>query len=120
PERAEPEAMKVNGLDMTKLKRSTHPDRIRDDFQSWWDKLDLPFGRNIIPLTHNAGYDTAFLKVFFGAEHYQKLFHFHDRDSLHTALDVNERCHRRGKERMFPRVGLTWLADVLGVDNPKP
>lgn len=118
PERFEPEAMKTNRLAMDELKTASEKHEIIESLQRWWDALGLPLGRTIVPLAHNASFELMYLRKLLGDSHYHKLFHFHHRCSMQTAIQINDKCFRRGLKKRFDSVGLEYLAAEFKIHNP--
>lgn len=115
PERADPEAMAVNGLDLAELQYE--PDRwsVADHFDEWFESLELPMFKKLIYLTQNAPFDIPFTKHWLGVEGYEKYFHRRGRDTMFTALSINDRAAWKNQQIPFDRVGLKYLCADLGV-----
>jgi DNA polymerase III epsilon subunit-like protein len=74
----------------------------------------------LVPLAHNWAFEAGFLKVMFGMDQFQKLFHSHARDAMLYALSLNDRSAFRGEAAPFNRVGLESLCKKFSVFNPNP
>src|ERR1700675_1405592 len=54
PERQEGSAGYVHGLDINELVlHAPEPERVQDLLMEWLAKLELPFGKMLVPLAHN-------------------------------------------------------------------
>jgi len=121
PERAERTATAVHNLDLAYLQKHA-PDKwkVADLLDDWFQKLDLPFRKSIVPLAHNWAFEAGFLKAWLGMESFNHFFHPHPRDSMLLALSLNDRAAMRGVEVYFPYVGLTRLCRCFKVRNENP
>ena len=82
PDRTDPKALEVNGLNLKELEKAAHPNIVSGRFQIWWENvLD---GEKINPLAHNWGFDKGFLEAWLG-EKFTTMFHYHFRDTQPTA-----------------------------------
>lgn len=118
PKRAERTASNVHGLDLAHLQKHA-PDKwkVADLFDGWFQKLDLPFRKSIVPLAHNWQFEAGFLKAWLGMESFNHFFHCHPRDSMLLALSLNDRAAMRGVDIYFPYVGLSRLCRHFKVRN---
>lgn len=92
--------------------------------REWVNKLKLPLktgfqgGRcQIIPLGQNYGFDRQFLLEWLGKSQYEEIFHYHYRDTMLTALYMNDRAVQHGHDVLFNRVNLTGLAKHYLLDH---
>lgn len=121
PERAEAGAGRVHGLNLDELvKHAPEPGRVADLLYEWWERLDLPFEKTLVPLAHNWAFESSFLKAWLGVDLAQKLFHSHARDSMLYALSINDKAVFAGESVPFARVGLTSMCKKFGVINANP
>lgn len=118
PERAENDAMSVNKIDLEYLKlHAASADKIADILYEWWERLDLPFDKKLIPLAHNWPFENGFFRAWLGDELTEKFFHGHARDSMSYALSLNDRAAFRGEPVPFAKVGLGTLCKKFKVIN---
>lgn len=118
PERAEPEALRVNKLDLTNLiNNGMEPYKAADLFEEWFERLKLPFRKKIAPLGHNYTFDRAFLLAWLGDETYNDFFDYHIRDTATSALFCNDYCDFHNEKYPFPKFSLTYLASQLKVEH---
>jgi DNA polymerase III epsilon subunit-like protein len=122
PERAEPAATRVHKLDLNYLcQHALEPDRVADLFREWFENLDMPFQKVIVPLAHNWAFEYGFLGAWLGIEGRDKIFHAHARDAMTIALGKNDTAFFRGETPPFDSyVSLTHLCRHFGIVNPRP
>ena len=48
--------------------------KVQDLLVEWWEKLDLPLGKTLVPLAHNWAFEAGFLRAWLGVELTQTLF----------------------------------------------
>ena len=85
----------------------------------WFEKLDLPFDRCLVPLVHNWAFESSFFKAWLGVSLTDKLFHSHARDAMLTALQMNDKAVFRGESAPFNNVGLGSLCNKFNIVNQK-
>ena len=122
PERAEPEAMKKNKLDINELLiHGFDRDAAADLVKDYVDKMDLPYTasgayrKRLIPLGQNVGFDIAFMKNWLGVTEYSELFDYHHKDTVVIAQFLNDLAAFHGIPTPFPKVNLTYLCSTLGI-----
>jgi DNA polymerase III epsilon subunit-like protein len=121
PERADRRATEVHGLDLNDLiLHAPHPDKVADMLIEWFEKLDLPMDKCLVPLASNWAFEAGFLQAWLGEDLKNKIFHSHARDVMLTAIHINDRAIFAGYKAPFARVGLGSLCRKLGIINSKP
>lgn len=121
PERAEPAAMHTNKLDLNELcLHALHPDTALDRFVEWFDRLELPMNRSIVPLAHNWFFESGFLRAWMGHDLYNKMFFAIPRDSMVAATMLNDKASFAGVTPPFRSVSLPRMCDQLEIMNEKP
>jgi len=116
PERAEKEATIIHGIDIFKLaKEGVSQERVADLFDEWFQRLELPFRKSLVPLAHNWAFEAGFLKAWLGMESFNQFFHPHPRDSMLFAVSINDRAHFHGEQIPFPTVGLSAMCKQLHI-----
>lgn len=117
PERAESTAQVVHGLNLQELKE-TAPDqwKVADLFDEWFQSLDLPWKKSIVPLAHNWAFESGFLKAWLGIECVNEMFHPHPRDSMLFAISINDRAVMRGEMPIYKSVALPAMCKQLGIE----
>jgi DNA polymerase III epsilon subunit-like protein len=121
PDRAERAATARHGLDVKELAATAlHPERVADLLIEWWENLELPFLKSLVPLAHNWAFENGFLKAWLGEELTDRLFFSHARDAMTYALSLNDKSFVAGEKAPFNKVSLTSLCNVFGVVNERP
>lgn len=121
PERAEPDAMRVNRLNLNELCLNALPsEKIEDLLVEWFEKLELPHKRSIIPLAHNWAFESSFLTSWLGVSLKSQVFHPLARDSMLYAASLNDRAHFAGEPIPFNSLSLGSLCSQLHVVNECP
>lgn len=121
PERADPEALKINGLKLAELAlNASDQEKAKDLLRGWINKLQLPFTKygtrkRIIPLGQNFGFDRPFIQEWIGHEEYAELFDYHYRDTMVAALYMNDRAAMHAEKVPFSKVNLKYLASTLKI-----
>lgn len=117
PERAQLGADSVHGIDVSKLQETALPQwRVADLFDEWFQALDLPLNKSIVPLAHNWAFEAGFLKSWLGLECVNMMFHPHPRDSMLLAIAINDRALMRGDPIVFKTVSLVAMCKQLGIN----
>lgn len=121
PARASLEASRIHKLDIDKLiQHALHPDKVADLLVEWFEDLDLPLNRRIIPLAHNWAFEYSFLSTWLGTELRDRLFHPHARDALVLASGIKDMLVMRGEKRPWDKQSLASLCQHFGVVNLNP
>jgi len=116
PERCEKGAFYVHGIDLSMLMlHAPSQERSIDLLCDWFNHLDLPQNRVIVPLAHNWAFESSFLKGWLGPSLVDQLFHSHGRDSMGLAAAINDRAFFQGEGPVFPKLSLTALCAQLGI-----
>lgn len=116
PERCQAQATAVHEIDIDLLMlHAPSQDRAVDLLCEWFNKLDLPPNRVVIPLAHNWAFECSFLKGWLGVELADQIFHSHARDSMLLAASLNDRAFFIGENIPFPKIGLPILCKQLGI-----
>jgi DNA polymerase III epsilon subunit-like protein len=121
PERADPRSTAVHRLDINDLVlHAPSQAKVADLLVEWWERLDLPVGKCLVPLAHNWAFESSFLKAWLGVDLADQLFHSHARDAMSLALSMNDRAAFAGEPAPFNRVGLSSLCNRFQVHNSNP
>lgn len=114
----QPQALKVNKVNLQELMlHGMDPFQAADLLDEWFEKLNLPIRKKIIPLGQNFGFDKGFLKEWLGELSYARLFDYHNRDTMVAALYLNDRAVVHGNKPPFPKVNLSYIANQLEVEH---
>jgi len=120
PERQE-KAGYVHGLKIEDLiLHAPEAGKVQDLLVEWWEALDLPFGKTLVPLAHNWAFEAKFLQAWLGVELASTLFHGHARDAMLFALSLNDKAAFMGLPAPFNRVGLGSLCKHFKINNLSP
>lgn len=115
-ERCEKDAAYVHGIDLDMLQlHAPSQDRAIDLLCEWFNQLDLPQSRVVVPLAHNWAFESAFLKGWLGPDLVDRMFHSHGRDSMILAASINDKAFFNGEKLVFPKLGLVALCAQLGI-----
>lgn len=121
PHRALPEAMAQNKLDLDQLMvEAPSLEKVTTLFEEWFDRIDLPVGKNFVPLAHNWAFESMWLTNWLGPSMKSKIFHGHARDPMVIAGYLNDRAAYAGEDVPFTRLSLTSMAEKLKVVNERP
>jgi hypothetical protein len=121
PERQETGAGLAHRLNLhTLLQHAPTADRVADLLVEWFQSLNLPQSRVVVPLVQNWAFEASFLKAWLGPDLVDMMFHSHARDPMLLAVAMNDMAAFRGEELPFNRVGLESLCNKLGVTNTNP
>lgn len=115
PERADPKAMQVNGLDLGELALAPDKFEVADAFDDWFERLNLGVFKKLIYLTQNAPFDISFMRQWLGIQGFEKYFTRRGRDTMFTALALNDQAVWKNKAMPFSLVGLKDLCAHFGV-----
>jgi DNA polymerase III epsilon subunit-like protein len=116
PERIEPEAMAVNGLDLDDLMVCPTGEQVEDALMNWFKGLGLPVGKRLIPLCQNSPFDVGFMSAWLGVDLYGRIFSRRGRDTMHFAIAINDREAFNGFGVPFHEVGLKPLCKKFGIN----
>ena len=114
-DRVERKALALSHITMERLRAAPSQEHVADRLLEWFDTLELPLYRLIIPLSHNWSFEAGFLKSWLGVETCSKIFHPHVRDSMRLATALNDRAAFRGEQIPFPDLKLVSLCKQLGI-----
>jgi DNA polymerase III epsilon subunit-like protein len=124
PERTDLEAMSVSRANLVKIqRRGFDKEAAKDLLEDWIKKLKLPVtsgGRPkmLIPLAHNWPFDRAFIQAWLGTSLFNDIFWGHYRDTMQTALYLNDKAAMHAEKVPFNKVSLRWVATQLNVEHP--
>jgi DNA polymerase III epsilon subunit-like protein len=120
PERASKGATAKHGISIDDLMlEAPCSEKVEDMLVEWFDRLELPFGKVIVPLAHNWAFESSFLKAWLGVEMVDRLFHSHARDGMLAAVFLNDKAAFAGEVMPFNRVGLGSVCNKFGIINTK-
>lgn len=115
----EPGALRTHKIDMLKLcATGLDPWKVGDLFDEWFQRLNLPLGKKIIPLAHNYPFECRFLHSWLGPASMDSFFYQY-RDTMALALQMNDIAEFHNEPYPFPRTSLGSVCRTLGVENTK-
>lgn len=116
PERVEPIAMQVNGLDLEELKLSPHPEEVAEVLLNWYRAMNLPLGKRLLPLCQNSSFDISFMQQWLGIELFGEIFSRRGRDTMYLASGIQDKFSWAGLPLPFNELGLKPLCDHFGIN----
>lgn len=121
PERVDRFATAVHRLSIDWLVQNA-PDRwmVEDLLAEWWTKLDLPHQKTCVPLAQNWQYEAGFLKDWLGVDQFHHFFHPYARDTMLTAIFINDMHYMQGESIPFKYVNLKALCRYFKIENENP
>lgn len=120
PDRADPDAMRVNKRNLVDLiTKGIDAYTAADFFDEWVQKLNLPFGKKIAPLACNWPFDRSFILEWLGSKTYENLIDRQYRDVQTAAIFCNDRAGWMGMDFPYPKVGLSYLCTKLNIEQTK-
>lgn len=115
PEWADSEAMRINGLSLEELSMALDKWQVADALDEWFKNLNLGIFKKLIYLTQNAPFDIPFMKQWLGIKGFEKYFARRGRDTMFTALALNDQAVWKNRAMPFNRVGLKDLCKHFGI-----
>ena len=116
PENAERQAARVHGLELDVLKKECVTQwKAADVFADWFDSLNLPYGKRLIPLAHNWAFESAFLKNWLGLETMDLIWQGHPRDTMITAAILNDWYGYFEDSQLYKSLALTQLCKYFKI-----
>ena len=121
PDRVDRRATAVHRLSIDWLLQHA-PDRwtVEELLEEWWQKLDLPHRKTLVPLAQNWQFEAGFLKEWLGLEQFHHFFHPYARDTMSDAIFLNDLFYIRGEKIPFSYVNLPSLCRHFNVVNENP
>ena len=92
-------------------------DKVHDLFVEWFERLDLPFKKSLVPMAHNWAFEASFLKEWMGIPLFEEIWYSHARDGMLLAIAINDKAAFRGEPIPFNRVGLGSLCRKFNIVN---
>jgi DNA polymerase III epsilon subunit-like protein len=121
PERQETKAGTTHHLNMEDLLlHAPTSERVADLLVEWFQSLELPQGKVLVPLVQNWAFESSYLKAWLGPDLVDSLFHSHARDPMLYAIGMNDKAAFMGEKLPFNKVGLGSLCNKLGITNKNP
>lgn len=115
-DRAQPEAMRAHGISEEDLVKAPSKETVMEALEEWYEGLEIPMNRRLMPLCQNASFDVPFMKAFLGPRHYETFFGHQVRDTMPFALGLNDSAAFAAESLPFGWVGLKPLCQHFGID----
>lgn len=116
PHLATEEAMRVHKVSLSELEQMAPPvEKVIEMLQTWFESLDLPVDRRIIPVAHNWTFEKSFLTTMLGMAEFERIFHFHARDTMQMALYLKDKAAFTCRSQPFGQVGLRSLCEHFSI-----
>ncbi len=113
----DPDALRTHKIDMVKLcNTGLDPWKVADLFDEWFQRLNLPVYKKIMPLAHNWPFEQRFLYDWLGPKSMDAFF-FTYRDTLAMANMLNDIADHNNEELPFPKTSLTYLCSKFKIEN---
>lgn len=121
PERVDRQATTVHRLSIDWLIQNA-PDRwtVEELLEEWWQKLELPHQKTLVPLAQNWQFEAGFLKEWLGLEQFNHFFHPYARDTMLFAIFINDLKYMAGETIPFHYVNLPHLCRFFNIVNANP
>lgn len=120
-ENADPKALRLTGLKIADLMtEGFDPWKCADMFEEWFERLQLPIDKKLVPLASNWPFDREFIKEWLGPTTFEYIFHGHYRDTQPIAAFVNDRMSYQCERPPYGRIGLPSLVNHFGLSNSQP
>ena len=115
PERMHPQAIETHGLTVEALEQE--PDRytVCDNLWDWFQDMNLPPGKRLIPLCHNCQFDIPFVQHMLGLDAFYEIFGYPTRDTQATVVAMMDKAAYQGTKIPFPYANLGACCEALGV-----
>lgn len=121
PERAEKKATAVHKLDIDWIMTHAMDQwKIEELLIEWWEDLELPVNKTLMPVAQNWQYEAGFLKAWLGVELFHQLFHAYVADTMLIQLFINNWYYMRGEKQPCAEVNLGYLCKKYGIVNTDP
>lgn len=118
PERVEPQAQFKHNIPMERLLTDApDQDKVKDLFVEWFERLDLPMKKSLVPLAHNWAFESSWMKEWLGITLFDEIWFSHARDGMLLAIAINDKAAMRGEALPFNRVGLGSLCRKFNIVN---
>jgi len=115
PERASKEATQKHGISAESLLDCVSQEKGFDLFVEWWNNCELPYGKRMVPLAHNWGFERGFLTYWLGVEGLNTYWQSHPRDTMLLGASINDLYVWHGRKHPFPFLNLVSMCKRLDI-----
>jgi DNA polymerase III epsilon subunit-like protein len=120
PENVEYDAMSVNRMSFAEINANGfEAGQAADMFDEWFDRLNLAFGKRIVPVAANWPHDRAFIMDWLGVKNYEAKFSHKFRDIMGITLFMNDHAAFQGEAYPVQKHDLTYLCNTFGVPRDR-
>lgn len=95
------------------------PYRAADLFDEWFQKLHLPYKKQIVPIAQNWPFDRGWLIDWLGKVSFQEYFSPLYRDTMTASLFSNDRADFHNEPVPFAKNNLKWLSKTFGIPHDR-
>jgi DNA polymerase III epsilon subunit-like protein len=115
PQRMEKEAAKKHKITVESLEGCVSESRAIELFEGWYQGLNLPFGKRLVPLAHNWAFERAFLIHWLGLASFDDKWYIHPRDTFTLAASINDFYVWHGRKHPFHQLSLVALCNRFDI-----
>lgn len=115
-DRIEKGAVQKHGIDPESLRECPSQDQSVELFAEWFRSLNLPFGKRLVPLAHNWGFERGFLTYWLGLDGIYDFWQSHPRDTMAMAATINDLYVWHGRKHPFSLLSLTALCKKFDIE----
>lgn len=115
PDRIHKEAVQKHGISKEDLANCVSQARGVELFEEWYRKLNLPFGKRLVPLAHNWAFERGFLTHWLGLDGFNDHWQPHPRDTMTLCATVNDLYEWHGRKHPFGLLRLTALCERFDI-----
>lgn len=121
PEHIDPKAVKLPRQEFARHQQyAIEPFSCADLLDEWFDRLQLPIYKRIVPLAQNWPFDRSFLIEWLGISSFEHIFNPVYRDTMVAAAFDSDLSDFRSEKILFTQYNLPFLCTRLGIKNLKP
>lgn len=88
-----------------------------DMMDEWFQRLNLPLYKKIVPLAHNWPFDRHFILDWLGPASFNDFFHPHYRDSMTAAIFLMDLADHNSRRVEMSKFNLSELCNKMDVTN---
>jgi len=120
PDRINKRAVGLNrGEFAARQKRAMDPFTCADLLDEWFQRLDLPIYKKIVPLAQNWPFDRSFLYDWLGPASFNDFFHPHYRDTMAAAIFLMDLADHKCERVTMSKFNMAELCKKMNVTNQK-
>lgn len=117
PELMSREAIAAHGITPDMLEGSPDPYTAGESLWEWFQDLQLPPGKRLIPLVHNSQFDIPFVQHWLGYDLFEDIFGYPTRDTQSIISGMIDKAAFKNTQIPFSgRANLKKVCADLGID----